>query len=246
MSNTKHYTIYLVTNHVTNQQYFGLTTTSINERWKGHQQEMKRHIDDTNNKFYRAMRKYGIHSFTIEEFYQTLDEDTEYLKEMEKHFIKLYDTKANGYNSTDGGDGKVGCPMSDVTKQKLSEFRTGMSLSEEHKRKIGEGSVRHWSNMSDERRAEVRQNMSANHARSNLGKKASAETKQKMSESHKGDKNVMYGKKHSYETLKKMSKALRGRKHSEETKRKISEGRRRYLSEKESKQTTNLKKVEKS
>ena len=72
------------------------------------------------------------------------------------------------------------------------------------------------------------------------GKHHSEETKRKISESHKGEKNPMYGKfgkdnsmygkHHSEESKKKMSESKKGEKHhmygkhhSEETKRKISE-----------------------
>ena len=47
-----------------------------------------------------------------------------------------------------------------------------------------------------------------------LGRKRSAETKQKMSDNHAnmaGDKNPMYGKKHSAETRKKISEAAKRR-----------------------------------
>lgn len=58
----------------------------------------------------------------------------------------------------------------------------------------------------------------------------SPETRRKMSEAHKGEKNHMYGKHLSEETKKKISEALKGKPtwnkgkhHSEETKRRISE-----------------------
>lgn len=67
-----------------------------------------------------------------------------------------------------------------------------------------------------------------------LGRVASEETKRKMSESKKGEKNSFYGRHFSEESKKKLSDALKGkmageknpfygRKHSDETKQKISE-----------------------
>lgn len=53
--------------------------------------------------------------------------------------------------------------------------------------------------------------------------KPSEETKQKMSESHLGEKNSMYGKTPSGETKQKLREANIGKTASEETKRKISE-----------------------
>ena len=55
-----------------------------------------------------------------------------------------------------------------------------------------------------------------------LGIKRSEEYKKRMSISTSGEKNGMYGKKHSKETLEKMRLVQLGKKHSEEHKRKIS------------------------
>lgn len=71
---------------------------------------------------------------------------------------------------------------------------------------------------------------------SNKGKKASAETRRKMSESRKGKPTWNKGKHHSKESIKKMSESKKGEKnsmygkhHSEETRRKMSEAaKRRY------------------
>lgn len=54
------------------------------------------------------------------------------------------------------------------------------------------------------------------------GKKASTETRKKLSSNRIGIKNSMFGKKHSAETKNKISKKALGRKHSKETKLKIS------------------------
>lgn len=66
-----------------------------------------------------------------------------------------------------------------------------------------------------------------------LGYRASAETREKMSEAHKGKRNHNYGKRHSEETKRKISKALSGERNpnygrclSVETRRKISEAKK--------------------
>ena len=55
------------------------------------------------------------------------------------------------------------------------------------------------------------------------GKHLSEETRQKLSESHSGEKNPFFGKNHSEETLKRISEALKGKHHSEDTRLKMSE-----------------------
>lgn len=85
-------------------------------------------------------------------------------------------------------------------RKKISEANKGKPKSEEHKRKLSVNSA--------SRRPEVRKKISENHA------------------DISGEKNPMYGKKHTDESRKKMSAALTGKKHSEESKRKMSESRK--------------------
>jgi len=59
-----------------------------------------------------------------------------------------------------------------------------------------------------------------------LGKKHSKETLQKMSKSQSGKNNPMYGKKHSEEIKKIISEASASKKNSEETRKKISESKK--------------------
>ena len=60
------------------------------------------------------------------------------------------------------------------------------------------------------------------------GKHRSEETKKKLSEAQKGNKNML-GKHHSEETKKKLSEARKGRKFSEEHKKKLSEAQKGKL-----------------
>lgn len=96
-------------------------------------------------------------------------------------------------------------------------------LSEETKRKISE------SNTGKTPSEETRQKMSdaqrgeKNH---NYGMPKSEETKQKMSEAQQGDKGYWYGTTLGDETRQKISEALIGITRSEETKQKMSEAQR--------------------
>jgi len=64
------------------------------------------------------------------------------------------------------------------------------------------------------------------------GRYHSAETKRKMSDAQRGNKNLNYGKHRSEETRQKISEAKRGKHPSEETRKKLSELRKgRHLSE---------------
>lgn len=58
----------------------------------------------------------------------------------------------------------------------------------------------------------------------NKGKKMSEETRKKLREANKGEHNPMYGKKHSFETINKMSEAHKNI--SEETRNKMREAKK--------------------
>ena len=162
---------------------------------------------------------------TLKEEYIKTCYSEEEMNSDEQHYIKVFKTLwPNGYNLTEGGDGWSGGPceetrrklseihknISDETRRKMSlankgrtPYNKGKHLSEEQKRKIGEG---------------------------NKGKTMSEEARRKISEAIGGKKHPMFGKHHSEESKKKMSNAKKGKpshnkgKHlSEEQKRKIGE-----------------------
>lgn len=102
--------IYKVTNQINGKVYIGKTTKDIQQRWKQHQQDSKRDYCK-NRPFYRALNKYGIESFIIEEIEQC---DISILEEREIYWINYYRSyvgweDCNGYNATLGGDGKTYC-----------------------------------------------------------------------------------------------------------------------------------------
>lgn len=215
--------IYCVTCLPTGKLYFGQTVMSIEERWRHHKGSTQRGSD---HKFHRAIRKYGEENFTVEEVMTVSAPTKEILKKklgyVEMRLIKRFNTKIDGYNSTDGWDGGLlGYVFSEETKRKISLSRIGAKnpnfgkhLSKEHRRKISEA-----------QKGKVSPTK---------GKTLSEEHKRKLSISHSGKNCYMYGKKHSERVKKKISESLCGernpffgKKHSEETRRKMSEAKRR-------------------
>lgn len=91
--------IYKITNTINNKVYIGQTKTSIKKRWNAHK---TRYNDNNRQGIYSAMRKYGIDNFKIEKIVECPIED---LDEMEKFYIKKYNSFYNGYNLTFGGEG---------------------------------------------------------------------------------------------------------------------------------------------
>ena len=97
-------TLYCVQNQLNGKMYIGKTYSSIEQRWNEHIKTAHSDADRGKNRpLYRAIRKYGVESFTIESlgvFEQGV------LEEAEIRAIKKHKTYSKGYNATLGGDGK--------------------------------------------------------------------------------------------------------------------------------------------
>ena len=181
--------VYCIKNTINNKEYIGLTTRTLEHRWKQHIYESnKKDSWEWNTPLGNAIKKYGKDSFQVFVL-EECSSETE-LKQKEIQLIKERKSLSteNGYNLTLGGDGRL-----------------GYKLSEETKRKIGEG---------------------------NIGKVMSNEAKEKMSVAAKkrsvGKLSPMDGKKHTDDALKKISESSKGRIFSEESRIKKSESLKAY------------------
>lgn len=92
--------IYKITNTINGKMYIGKTEQTIEKRFQQHCSDSQRE-GMSNRPLYKAMRKYGVEFFSIEEI-----EQTEQPEERETYWIEFYGTFKNGYNATLGGDGK--------------------------------------------------------------------------------------------------------------------------------------------
>lgn len=122
--------IYCVTCLKTGKLYFGQTIISIRSRWRRHVLSTQRGSD---HKFHRAIRKYGEENFLVEEVLTvsapTKDAFKKKLDYVEMRLIKRFNTKIDGYNSTDGGDGLVN--LSEESLAKISKALKGRKFSDE-------------------------------------------------------------------------------------------------------------------
>ena len=177
--------IYLVTCLPTGKWYFGQTVYSIENRWNRHILSTQRGSD---HKFHRAIRKYGEENFLVKEVLTVSAPTKDALKKkldfLEQHFIQKFDTFRNGYNSTWGGESKLGYVTSEETKRKIrlaqSGYRNhnfGKKFSEEHRKKISERlKGRKFSEETIKKLSEAAKV-------SNKGRKFTEEHKRKLSES---------------------------------------------------------------
>ena len=92
--------IYVIKNDVNNKLYVGKTVTTLLNRWHHHKDAYLR--EDWH--LYRAMRKYGIEHFWIEELEQC---ENDIIDERECYWINKLDSYNNGYNMTIGGEGRT-------------------------------------------------------------------------------------------------------------------------------------------
>lgn len=93
--------IYKITNDINQKVYIGKTTKTIAARWKQHLYDCT-NPNKRNTHFYRAIQKYGVEHFHIEEIEKCPNSE---LDIREAYWIKEYDSFNTGYNSTLGGDG---------------------------------------------------------------------------------------------------------------------------------------------
>lgn len=122
--------IYKITNLINNKVYIGLTTCSLEYRWKRHLTESR----NLNNRkhLYKAIRKYGENKFIIQVIAET--DNFQLLGELERYYIKLYNSTDpnNGYNLTAGGERNQydGNPSAKLTKEEVIQIREIYSMCE--------------------------------------------------------------------------------------------------------------------
>lgn len=99
--------IYCIQNLVNGKVYVGLTTKTLEKRWKQHIADAESTGPTAQYALHRALKKYGIAQFN----YYVVDqaESEEELKQKEIYYIQFYhsytnDPEGGGYNMTYGGD----------------------------------------------------------------------------------------------------------------------------------------------
>ena len=153
-----------------------------------------------NSKFAKSIRKWGWNSFEGRVLEEVYEED---LDELEKFYIKYFDSFENGYNSTLGGDGTRGHnPYANKTEEEMKEIGNKITKSIKGKKRSDETKKK----MSKSKKGEKNPfygKFGENHPL--YGRKHSEESKRKMSVSH-------IGKKRSKESRKKQSESISGSK----------------------------------
>ena len=224
--------IYRIRNLENDKCYVG-QSVNVEDRWQGNRGHLAalRNKWHSNTKLQNAWNKHGEESFAFEILQEC---DRANLSHLEAFWITKLDSVYNGYNiklmyleedsvcyrftadtrlkmSFSASRRKaLGLKQTERTKCKISSKMKNRVFSEEHKLKISAG------NQGKVRSEEFKQRVSKVHS----GKKLSEEQKKRVSEVHSG--------KTLSEEHKQALLSSRPVKHSEETKRKISEALKRH------------------
>lgn len=99
--------VYKHTNKTNGKVYIGITSTSVESRWRNGEGYYSQEY------FYKAIKKYGWEGFTHEILFDNLTEEEARAKEIEliaqyKSNYRRYSNPNYGYNATDGGEGLSG------------------------------------------------------------------------------------------------------------------------------------------
>lgn len=131
--------------------YVGITSKkSLNARWEGGNGYIRCKL------FYKAIQKYGWDNIEHNVIATGLGEKT--AKNMERDLIAFYKARGISYNITDGGDGIVGVPKSDLQRktvgniwkgkqipsairEKMSKAHLGVPLNKAHKDNIRKSKI---------------------------------------------------------------------------------------------------------
>ena len=168
------------------------TFLNINKRYGG-------------DKIDAARKKYGPSSFSYEvieriKFNCSFDATLK-LDELESFYIEKYDSYTNGYNMTLGGYTTRGFKFTEEQRAKMSQARIGKPGTPRTEEEKEAQSVRMKALYKDPKWREWRREIDSD-----------KEHRKRLSLSLKGEKNGMFGKKHSQESCAKMSKSRSGEK----------------------------------
>lgn len=94
--------VYIISNYCNDKKYIGQTTKTLNERFSQHKKDA-RNKNHNKCKLYIAFNEIGIDKFYCEVLEDNVPDEK--LIEKEMHYIEVFDSCNNGYNTRKGGKG---------------------------------------------------------------------------------------------------------------------------------------------
>lgn len=98
--------IYKYTNKINGHCYIGQSIDIERRQYNHKSSAYNEKSSDYNSQFHQAIRKYGLENFEFEVIAELTQKEytKETLNNLEKFFIKYYDSYNNGYNASPGGE----------------------------------------------------------------------------------------------------------------------------------------------
>jgi group I intron endonuclease len=110
--------VYRITCDANGKCYIGLTRGYVSDRWYQHK---KAAAMGASSALYSAIRKHGVERFRIEHIASAVDPAS--LAELERALIAQHETRARGYNLSDGGERAFFRLMSDEGRDRIRAVR---------------------------------------------------------------------------------------------------------------------------
>lgn len=126
----KTFLVYKLTNTINGKSYIGISSRHESFRWSEHKVRARQGV--RNSRLYDAIRKYGPDAFSREVIARASTEDE--LRELERRYIREFDTYEAGYNSNLGGYGHLHFP--EHIKIKIGLAQKGKVNSPETRKKM--------------------------------------------------------------------------------------------------------------
>ena len=123
--------VYLLQNKINNKCYVGKTTKTLKARWRQHKTEAR--IGRYGWPLYRDIRDFGAENFAVELLGKA--NSNRRLSQMERKFIRQFNTVVDGYNHACASFGGRICEVRHVEKK---------SLTGAHREKIAASVSRYW------------------------------------------------------------------------------------------------------
>ena len=209
--------VYKISNIVSGRYYIGYST-NINKRFTVHRSKLKQNCHD-NIFLQRAYNLDGEDKFNYEIIHICNSEEE--AKTIELQYLNDLSIRDKIYNlnyNNSGGDLLTNHPDKDKIREKIvNSCKETLSNMTPEERKEKYGKLGEKNGMYGKTHTEEARKIFSDVHKGNTyckGKKASEETKQKMSENAKlkiGEKNPFYGKHHSEETIQKIKEKSKGR-----------------------------------
>jgi group I intron endonuclease len=208
--------IYEIIHRTSGRRYIGQTFNKPDVRWRRHLSSSRKSDDAHKQYVHRAIAKHGPSEFEFNIIWAGECSKIE-LNSFERFQIAFWNSRRNGFNETDGGEGCVGFKMPAEAIAKVIAANKGRVISEEIRARIS-ASKKGRSNGHEGMKRSFETRLKQSKAK--LGKKHTVQARANMSRARLGNQNAKgntgnVGRRHSAEVRANMAAGQRRRREKE-------------------------------